>query len=78
VNGLDAKEGRRTVSASAGALFGRSQAMAEEVHQAMTARGWNGDARALGTPRVGRRDVGFLFGCIALGGCLLAIDRALV
>jgi energy-coupling factor transporter transmembrane protein EcfT len=52
--------------------------MAEEVHQAMTARGWNGDARALGTPRIGRRDVGFLFGCIALGGCLLAIDRALV
>jgi cobalt ECF transporter T component CbiQ len=38
---------RRFVSASTGALFGKASHLAEEVHQAMVARGYRGNARTL-------------------------------
>jgi cobalt/nickel transport system permease protein len=38
---------RAFVSASAGALFGKAHHLSEEVHQAMLARGYRGDARTL-------------------------------
>ena len=39
--------GRAFVAASAGALFGKSHALSEEVHMAMVARGYTGNARRL-------------------------------
>jgi cobalt ECF transporter T component CbiQ len=44
--------GRRFVAASAGALFGRTHALSEEVHMAMVSRGYTGDARSLTSFRV--------------------------
>jgi cobalt/nickel transport system permease protein len=38
---------RAFLSASAGALFGKAHHLSEEVHQAMLARGYRGDARTL-------------------------------
>ncbi|HVV37338.1 MAG TPA: cobalt ECF transporter T component CbiQ [Acidimicrobiales bacterium] len=42
-NAEDGATARRFVAASAGALFGKAYALADEVHQAMTARGYTGD-----------------------------------
>ena len=38
---------RQFLGASAGALFGKAHQLSEEVHQAMVARGYRGDARTL-------------------------------
>lgn len=46
----DARAGRTFVAASAGALFGKSHALAEEVHQAMVSRGFDGEVRTLAAP----------------------------
>ena len=43
--------GRRFLAASAGALFGKAHHLSEEVHQAMVARGYRGNARTLQTFR---------------------------
>jgi cobalt ECF transporter T component CbiQ len=43
----DARDGRVFVGACAGALFAKTHAMAEEVHDAMVARGFTGDVRTL-------------------------------
>jgi cobalt/nickel transport system permease protein len=42
---------RRFVAASAGALFGKANHLSEEVHQAMVARGYRGNATTLQTFR---------------------------
>ncbi|HYY11086.1 MAG TPA: cobalt ECF transporter T component CbiQ [Kineosporiaceae bacterium] len=47
---------RAFVSASAGALFGKAHHLSEEVHQAMVARGYRGDARTLRPFAFARRD----------------------
>ena len=44
---VDAKAGRRFVAAGAGTLFGKAHQLSEEVHQAMVARGYTGNARTL-------------------------------
>ena len=49
----DAASGRRFVAATAGALFGKSHALAEEVHMAMVSRGYTGDVRTLSPPASG-------------------------
>ncbi|HTK14988.1 MAG TPA: cobalt ECF transporter T component CbiQ [Acidimicrobiia bacterium] len=69
--------GRAFVSASAGALFGKAHALSEEVHMAMLARGYRGDARIVGTVRVGFVDAAFLLACIAGMISVLRIDRML-
>jgi cobalt/nickel transport system permease protein len=46
------KGARRFVAASAGALFGKAHHLSEEVHQAMVARGYRGNARTLQTFRL--------------------------
>jgi cobalt ECF transporter T component CbiQ len=43
---------RRFATASAGALFGKAHHLSEEVHQAMVARGYRGNARTLRTFRL--------------------------
>jgi cobalt/nickel transport system permease protein len=49
--------GRRFVAAGAGALFGKSHQLAEEVHQAMIARGYTGNVRTLDPPVLTRVDL---------------------
>jgi cobalt/nickel transport system permease protein len=73
----DARAGRRFVSAAAGALFGRSYALSEEVHQAMVARGYRGDARTLErfTPAV--LDAVWVVACVAIAVLVLGGDRLL-
>ena len=48
---------RAFVAASAGALFGKAHHLSEEVHQAMVARGYRGDATTLHDLRTARRRV---------------------
>lgn len=50
------RSARRFVAASAGALFGRAGHLSEEVHQAMVARGYRGNARTLDTFAFGPAD----------------------
>jgi len=45
----DVRSGRAFVSASAGALFGKTQQLSDEVHMAMVSRGYDGNARTLST-----------------------------
>jgi cobalt ECF transporter T component CbiQ len=47
---------RAFLSASAGNLFGKAHHLSEEVHQAMTARGYRGEARTIQTFRLTRLD----------------------
>jgi cobalt ECF transporter T component CbiQ len=71
------KTARAFVSASAGALFGRTMAMSEEVHQAMTARGYRGDARVLAQPKPAGKDLLFLAAVAAVAAGLLIGERML-
>lgn len=71
------KAARAFVSASAGALFGRTMAMSEEVHQAMTARGYRGNARVLAQPRPALVDLLFLAAVAVVAACLLVGERLL-
>jgi cobalt ECF transporter T component CbiQ len=48
---------RTFLSATAGNLFGKAHHLSEEVHQAMTARGYRGEARSIQTFQLGRLDV---------------------
>ena len=73
----DARGGRAFVGATAGALFGKAHHLADEVHQAMTSRGYRGDARTLDRFRVTSLDIAAL-ACAAL--CMLLLiggDRAI-
>lgn len=48
---------RGLVGSAMGALFGRAMALAEEVHDAMVARGWTGRARSLAKHRLSWSDL---------------------
>ncbi|HZQ28556.1 MAG TPA: cobalt ECF transporter T component CbiQ [Acidimicrobiales bacterium] len=74
---VDVTSGRRFVAASAGALFGKSHALAEEVHMAMVSRGYTGEVRTLEPARVGPRDVLWAVACVAAAFVALGGDRAL-
>jgi cobalt ECF transporter T component CbiQ len=52
VGRLAAGEDRRFVGAAVGTLFGHSQAMSEQVHTAMLARGFTGEVRTLAVWRL--------------------------
>jgi cobalt ECF transporter T component CbiQ len=67
--------GRAFVAASAGALMGKAHALSEEVHMAMVARGYRGDARVVSTVRVRGVDAAFLLACIAGAIGAVGIDR---
>jgi cobalt/nickel transport system permease protein len=74
-SGVDVKQGRRFVAASAATLFGKAHQMSEEVHQAMTARGYNGNARTLDTWRVRTVDIAWTVGAVVAAAVLLWVDR---
>jgi cobalt/nickel transport system permease protein len=60
---------RHFLAASAGALFGKAGHLSEEVHQAMVARGYRGEARTLGAFRLRWVDgVAVLVAFAAAGG----------
>lgn len=71
----DVAGGRRFVSASAGALFGRAIALADEVHMAMISRGYRGEM-----PPARRRPLASIDGvalvvAVFLAALVLGIDR---
>ena len=71
----DVARGRAFVASSAGALFGKSHALAEEVHMAMLARGYTGEARTVTPFRLQGIDVSFAIGCLAAACATLGVDR---
>ncbi|MDQ1476139.1 MAG: cobalt/nickel transport system permease protein, partial [Actinomycetota bacterium] len=71
----DVTSGRAFVAASAGALLGKAHALSEEVHMAMVARGYRGDARVVSTVRVRGVDAAFLLACIAGAIGAVGVDR---
>jgi energy-coupling factor transporter transmembrane protein EcfT len=76
-SGTAAKSGRGFVSATGGALFGKTHAMSEEVYQAMVSRGYSGNQRTLSVTRMKALDVVWAIGCLAVAAMAVGIDRAL-
>ena len=72
------RRGERLVATfSGGALFGKAYALSEEIHQAMLARGFSGEAASLERARIGAIDVVALVACLALAILVVGGDRAL-
>ena len=71
----DVRSGRAFVAASAGALFGKSHALAEEVHMAMVSRGYTGEARTLSPFRVRTIDFAWMAAAAVAAVFLLGLDR---
>ncbi len=69
--------GRAFVAASAGALLGKAHTLSEEVHMAMVARGYTGNARSISTFRVRRVDVEWILATIVVILGVLGVDRIL-
>ncbi|MGA8116312.1 MAG: cobalt ECF transporter T component CbiQ [Actinocatenispora sp.] len=65
---------RAFVAAGAGVLIGRSHHLSEEVHQAMVARGFRGDAKVLERFRFRGTDLVFAAGVVLLAVLLLGGD----
>ncbi|MFI5915093.1 cobalt ECF transporter T component CbiQ [Dactylosporangium sp. NPDC051541] len=68
-------EGRKFVAAGAGTLFGKAHQLSEEVHQAMTARGYTGNARTLTGFRLRGADVLWTVAALAFAVALLVADH---
>lgn len=69
---------RAFLGASVGTLLGRAGQLAEEVHQAMTARGYRGDATTLDRPRLRLADTYYLLVVILFAALMLIGDHVLV
>lgn len=69
---------RSFVGASAGALVGKANHLAEEVHQAMVARGYRGEARILDQLRWRAADLVLLAAAVAGAALVVLGDRLLV
>lgn len=73
----DTKQGRKFVAAGAGTLFGKAHQVSEEVHQAMVARGFTGNARTLDEFKLRTVDAAWAVGAVAVAAALLFADRLL-
>ncbi len=73
----DTRSGRAFVAASAGTLFAKSHALAEDVYQAMVARGYRGDARAMEAPRFRPTDGLAIVGLVVIALTTLGVDHVL-
>jgi cobalt/nickel transport system permease protein len=73
----DTKAGRRFVGATAGALFGKAHALSEEVHHAMIARGFTGEAKSLDRFSFRGADAAWLAACAVMVALTLGGDRVL-
>jgi cobalt ECF transporter T component CbiQ len=71
------RSARAFVSASAGALLGKAHHVSEEVHHAMVARGYRGDAKTLQVFRLSAADAFFVVAVILAGFMILGGDRLL-
>jgi cobalt/nickel transport system permease protein len=72
------REGRRFVAAGAGTLFGKSHQLSEEVHQAMVARGYTGNAQSLSAFRLHAADGVWSVAIVAAAVLLLVVDRGVL
>ena len=68
---------RAFVTSSAGAVFGKAHHLSEEVHQAMVARGYRGDAKTLQGFRLRPADAAFALGVVLCAAAVLGWDRLL-
>ncbi len=68
---------RAFVGASAGALIGKAHHLSEEVHQAMTARGYRGDAKTPEHFRLRPADVWYAAAVLAAAVLIIGGDRLL-
>jgi cobalt/nickel transport system permease protein len=73
----DVKEGRRFVTATAGALFGKAHALSSDVHMAMVSRGYSGDAKTLQPPAIHAADIVFVAAVLVFAILTLGGDRLL-
>jgi cobalt/nickel transport system permease protein len=73
----DYKEGRRFVTAIAGAIFGKAHTLSEEVHMAMVSRGYRGEPRTLEGFHVRAIDVIFMLSCVVASVLFLGGDHLL-
>jgi len=71
------RSARSFVTSSAGALFGKAHHLSEEVHQAMVARGYRGDAKTLQGFRLRTVDLAFALGVALCAASALGGDRLL-
>jgi cobalt ECF transporter T component CbiQ len=72
-----ARTGRASVAAAAATLFARTYAMAEEVHLAMLARGWRGEARTLRPASLRPADAVFAACCLLAAAITIGADHGL-
>jgi energy-coupling factor transporter transmembrane protein EcfT len=75
--GKDTKGGQRFVGATAGALLGKAHDLSEEVHHAMLARGFTGEAKTLDRFSLRLVDAAWLAGSAAIFALALALDHTL-
>lgn len=68
---------RAFLSASAGTMFGKAHHLSEEVHQAMTARGYRGNARTIQTFRLTSVDAIAALATVVVAVTLIAGDHLL-
>jgi cobalt/nickel transport system permease protein len=73
----DTKNGQRFVGASAGALFGKAHELSEEVHMAMLARGFTGEARTLDRFALRAADVAWIAGSAVTFVLAVLLDHRL-
>jgi cobalt ECF transporter T component CbiQ len=69
--------GRAFVAASAGALFGKSHQLADEVHDAMIARGYTGEVRTLEPGSLHAVDAAAVTAVLVVAASAVALSRAL-
>jgi len=73
----DGRGARAVAGFSGGALFGKAHALSEEIHQAMLARGYRGEARSLERSSLRVADGVWLAACLSLALLTIGGDRAL-
>ncbi len=66
---------QRWIAGQVGTLFKRSMHLSVEVHQAMTARGYQGESRILNVFHIHRQDYLWMFFCAALSILLICFGR---
>lgn len=76
--GESVRQGQRWAAAGMGLLLLSTLRMAEGVHQAMLARGYDGDIQVLQVPRWEWREWLLLLGAVMLATALLLWDRGLL
>jgi cobalt/nickel transport system permease protein len=66
---------QRWIAGQVGTLFKRSMQLSVEVHQAMVARGYQGEVRILGVFQIQKKDYLWMAFCASLSGLLIYFGR---